>query len=258
MPTCSKQFQITIASSLQLKAYWKFDEASGDRADSQGTNTLRAGNYAGPVGGAGPGSEAGVINNAVLFTGVQSVGGTAGLTLASPSSELTFDPTKGVTLAFWYKQKITGGAVADTLHQMEFGGNTYLSPNGIYIAVHKLGLPNTMTVFGTGTNGNAQSISLGALSIDAFHLIIVWIDPADYKLRAQLDNGSIVVSSGSMNAPTAFPSCFVFLGKTTAPNGRNFDLDEMAIWRGLLDSTQRDYIWNSGSGRTIGPGYPGV
>ncbi|PRY10279.1 concanavalin A-like lectin/glucanase superfamily protein [Pontibacter ummariensis] len=206
-------------------AYWKFEEATGDFADSSG-NTKVAVRVNGVTTGA-----AKVANGAILvassaqYLTVGASGlsaGTTGFTLAgwfklnntAADYQVLFVKGEGTQREYsCYYSKATGKIVAEFNNGSTLAGQATITftPAGSYVFVAMVLNENTLRL--SINNGTAVTAATGAI----------------------LRNGSGVLHLGAQGAGT---------------NPVDGGLDEIGVWGRPLTADELTYLYNSGAGRT--------
>lgn len=218
-------------------AYWKMDEASGTRVDSTGHGyDLVDANDPTP-------SDTGKIGDALKSQDDPILYHELDASL-SPS----VDVSAGVTVAAWIKA-----------NQAQFFGvqNTVTG----MIVLQPPELPPLqigpkadfqMRVFCDSFGDSGFDAITQDISVDTWHWVVVWYDPVANVGYLQLDNGVIV-----SHVPWMGMSATLSIVVVGANNGANTNdtvwFDEVGIWARVLTSDERDYLYNSGAGRTLYP-----
>jgi hypothetical protein len=208
-----------------LIAYWKMDEASGQRNDSYGTYNL--------ADNGGVSQAAGKINNAASFVATQYLSIADQSALRANVGSWTMDgwiyiPTPSTTQEILTKSNNTSG------FNVEYR---------LFCASSAL----TWRVYNTG--GSAASVNIGSISANTWAYFCVWYDPTDQKAYGQINNNTPVAStalSGTVNG-VAQPLVFGVAGDLASLpfTGR---LDEVGRWNRLLTGTERADRYNAGNG----------
>ncbi len=205
-----------------LRAWWKLEEASGQRNDSHG-NALHL------TDNGGVGSAAGRVGNGAL------IDWTPNSEYLSRSTESALEATGGAwTIHTWVKLAdasqeqwivikgtISGGA-SEEYRLINWGGSGMRFLYGTY------------DVFGS------------ALSNDTLALVIAWYDPGTDKVYVQVNNGTPAEATGG-TLPSATAGAFWISGFKGPDPGV---VDELGMWARVLTATDREWLWNGGAGRT--------
>lgn len=223
--SCSKEYTLTIASGTSLPvpfAYFKCDEPDGTNVlyDTIGGSDLISAvptvskRYPGKISNCVAGGN-GFSSYQSAFNEHYCLGGdwTIRLWLYFPTPY----PTTGYILG-------AEGASTEWYLRSLFGGTTLrFYANAPTAKFHDIACP----------------------SADTWHRIVFWME-AGVRMGIVVDNGApaYLAITGSIACPQS-----TTLG--AAGFGENpFYVDEIAIWSGLLDSTQLDEDWNGGAGKT--------
>ena len=243
-------------SLSELKAYWKFNESSGDivnQAISVGS-TDGLGTTASNLQIAGADyDQTGITanNKSLYFDG--SDHGQAG-TSASQFNFLHTPNTKW-TINFWLKYggDTTGNTILDT----NGGGGTarvgllidVLADESMQVWMGR-GVATTTVV---STNSGASFVP----SDSAFHFYSIRYDHtlASSNVKISIDNGTPVTGNKTSDTPSSADSAFPFnIAENCNGYGAFLDgnLTEMSIWNRVLTDAEVTTIYNSGSGKRIG------
>lgn len=237
---CEKSFTLEITGP-RLLAYWKFDEAgAGDtRVDSQ------AGNDLGPSAGGGLSVVAGKIGNGVGFDTLNRE-----LVSLVPSTTLIFDITKGITFIGWVKSTATAFVDGNNLFTLE----SLDAPINQWFFNFGTGLNNVNFNCSDGTDidGISKPIVLGT-----WHFLRAWIDPADKKIRFQLDLGVTSVGTDVFNAFEVATQSQVRMSTNVFGAVQAKQLDEFGVYERVLNDEDAATIYNGGAGNTW-PNLPNV
>lgn len=223
--------------SLNLTSYWRLEEASGNRADSKGSNTLTASGTPGNIA-------------AVQGSGCTMNGTTDFLFCASSASLVFTGAGNGFTIGAWVWPAAINATKAiiqkqDTSTTIEY--KLIMQSNGSF-------------GFGISSDGTTQTNALyGASTIPAasgWYLVLGGYDPIAKVIFCQFAD-----ASGSWRAPvtTAFSAggfngtSKLCIGKDI-PNARfwNGRIDEVFIYSRALRDRERNYLLASGAGRPYG------
>lgn len=214
-----------------IVGYWKKDDLSGVDTDSAGANNLTDVN--------GVTSIAGKVGTARQYTA-------ASLqyhSIADPASLSMGD------IAFY----LAGWALLDSLGAQRTicgkGVSTGVGNHEFYLVV---AVDNVLRF--SVSNGVAAAIASGlaALSLSTWHFIEAYHDPATNLIGVAIDNGAFgttALTTGSWDS--THPFRFGTLNTTTQMwNGAQ---DEWLIAKSIPTQAQRDYLWDTGAGRTLFP-----
>lgn len=212
----------------KLTSYWNMDEASGNRNDSVGTNHL---------------SEVATVSTAAGLRGTDTAvafgAGTGGLSIASNAS-IQVPSGGGDHCLFGWAYLDSGGTGTQWL-----GGKWDATAPGVL----EYGI-DVETGQMLGLNGGSTYYYNGpSTPTGAWYFAVMWRDSADGKVRLQVNDGTIYASASASD-----PSP----GNKALQFGRDSGSASLAgrlqcwgwIKGGFLDSTERTYLYNAGSGKT--------
>ena len=209
-----------------LVAYWALDEATGNRADSHGANTLT------PVG-AGVSYAAAKIGNGVSFAAANNY-----LNIAD-NSAVSLDGTDW-TLACWCYATAFGGAPANTLLCKATTSNEW---ELIYRGPTSSGSSRfRMSVF--GSTATSIDASTPTPVINTWYFVAAWL--AGNTLSIQVNNGTVY--STTLLAAVPVTNAPFRIGSYGTGNQWLGIIDEAAIWHAALTAAQRTALFNSGAG----------
>ena len=218
-----------------IVSYWKFDESSGNAADSAGSNTL--------TNNGSMTYSAGVINN-----GATDIVANSKYFSAADSASLT-PSSSGFSWGFWIQvTSITGSQevlckVTGATYEYEI----FMSGAG--------GLIMGLTYSGDGTPANRSQFTTNAAALTAANTwtYIVITAIASSNTVIFYVNGSSVASSTILSASTAvadtaanFAIGIYDTGTPTA--GMTGQIDEMGLWNRVLSSSEVIELYNGGAG----------
>ncbi len=216
-----------------LISYWKLDEASGNRADSVGSNTLVDTNTV--LAGTGK------INNAADFEAAN----TEYFTLADNASisigNIDF------TFSMWVNME-SGGFRTLINKEIASGEREFV------LWYDTTGAVATNRLFwrvsdGLGAHsGDVVADTIGALSTGTWYFIVVWHDATADTVNIQVNNGA--VDSASYTFGGADTAGAFWMGNQVAAATRLWDgmIDEVGFWKRTLTATERQNLYNSGNG----------
>lgn len=241
------------SSTLQngLGAYWKLNEAGGDRAAAYSDLTL---------------TEEGTV---YFDTGKQ---GLAAKYIAATANRLTAEANAAFSVSatgLWVAAWVNLTADANAAFVTKWGAAGAREWQLDYTASSK------RFRFYANNVSDATVIAIantfGTPSLNTWYLVCGWFDPADNKLRISVNGGAADASSaltGGMKAAGA-SGLYVgvaHLGTTSFTNGANALIDEVGLWNRPPTSDELTVLYNGGTGITypfassIGPtfGMPGA
>lgn len=221
-----------VAASIlsKLTSWWEMGEASGTRADSKGTNHLT------------------VMGTVTTAAGVRGEGdvaaafaGAGGLTVAH-NSTLSVPSGGGAHCMFGWIYLTSNSGVQYFFSKWDDATTT--APGAEY-----MGALASSNYYGQNGGSAYTNAFLAAPAAGAWHFYVMWRDPADGKLRLQLDNGTIAVSSTVSN-PTANTVQLIF-GRDYANSYKVTGRMQRWGWiKGAIPTAdERTYLYNAGAGR---------
>lgn len=227
-PTSSSSSTLMV----DILAYWKLDETTGDRIDSHGTNLLTA-NVA-------PSYTNGVISNAVRTSGPNNSGvrRVDGPVFDRGDSDFTF--------AGWFKLYLTNGFYyllsKEGTSQYEYSLTYDNSTDRITWRIWS-------NCAGSG-NRDVVASNFGSPGTNSANFIVMWFDTTNNVVGVSVNDGTPNTTS-TTNFPCASTStfylCTVSFTGTPSINGY---VDEVGYWSRVLTSAERTELYNSGAGKT--------
>lgn len=234
---CQKTFTIET-SIIRLLAYWKLDETTGDRLDSKNGGNL---SQVGTVG-----SGVGKISSAFK----QTVAGVNRIEKLG-STRLAFDVSKGCTVCGWFNLVATGtfsGIFGWVLKDENNLPLFDLSLQRITTAD-----PPPARLYASICDNillNCYNIKLDAtIYYGVWTFFRFWIDPADNKLRLEINGGITNEVAIGFTLPQVLIADFE-IGR----GGPDYLVDELGVWEGVLSNGDADELYNANAGTT----YPNV
>jgi hypothetical protein len=231
----SKSFSIKVTGQklVGLKAYWSMDQTSvafGVVTISDATS-----NHINLISSFGGWSlVAGKISQALALAN----GGFADT--SGPAITAITNPGNGFTLCGWFKSTFGVGDLG-SIWEFDWQG----SPGYYFILEINNGGILTLR---TNHSPEFSEIDIVYPLDGAWHFYRAGIDPADHKMKLQLDNGAINSDGPLTLAPTAANS-FHFGTASFIPDVDRV-YDEMGIWNRWLSNADIAYLYNGGAGRT--------
>lgn len=224
-----------MALTDNLVSYWKLDEASGNRADSHGSNTLTDNNTVG--------AAAAVINDGANFVRANS----EHLSLSGSGLQ---PGTTDFTITAWIKQ---------SGDQVDFENYTFIGRADQFGSGGERGwrlfsqhAAHTLRIlFAPGDGGSpvGDIISFG-LTPDTWYFVELFYDYSASQLSASLDDGSRVTVTGSAPLLATLATDFGIGGSLGLIPGDFLEgmVDEVGYWTRELTSGERTELYNSGDG----------
>lgn len=237
LPLVSQRPPVSSASTLNtsLISYWKLDEASGTRVDSEPTGTpqdLTDNNTVNQTNG--------VIGSAAWFI-------SANAEYLSRGSSDVFVGDIDFSISIWVQLR-------------DNTGNKYLLSNssgggGAANDTFAFDVTSGNFRFWVQTNGN-YSIAVASTSIttNTWYHLVGWHDAAADTVNIKVNNGTTYSTSTSGRPPLNSTNTFI-IGKYS-PSGTaywNGFVDEVGFWKKVLSASEISELYNSGAGKTCCP-----
>ncbi len=202
-------------------AYWKLDEASGNRADSIGSRTL--------TDHATVTSTAGMIGNAAVFTAVNS----EYLSVADDAL-LSMGASARMTMAGWFY--FTGNTMG-LAGKWDGGSNEYL----LYIEND-----STIRFYVNGIIAGVINVGSRTPTTNAWHFIAARYDGANISVRVDAQAWEdLALTTDIIDGTAAFE-----IGRQAGVQYLNGRVDELGLWKSALSDAEVDELYNSGAGVT--------
>lgn len=234
-----------LGRSLELKralaAYWKLNEANGNRADSVGATTLTDNNTVL--------SAAGKLGTAADFELSTSEYLSASSNAAVGTGDVDF------TLAAWIKAESIDGT---TLNHTIFGKDaTAVGADREYVLrITGGGSPVfTFIVYKSGpTAVILNATAFGAPATATWYFVVAWHDFNADMIYLQINNGVVYAQATGGALQAAGAGEFRLGARNSAGNPDYFDglIDEAGIWKRILSPEERTALYNGG----VGLSYP--
>lgn len=220
---CEKSFTLSISTTPI--SYWKFDDAANStRVDTVGGANLTDDN-------SNVGSVAGLIANAAHF---QLSAIDALETVPNVAAQYFF--STGWTFAGWINVDVLDDGDVFTLDNGALLEISLFSPGQIRFAYRPTVISPFVSLFIPLTTG-------------AWHFLRCWLDPADMKMKAQIDLGAIS-ETVAQAAPTVSLSAYIAFGPQF---DCEFSMDESGFFGEALSDGAATNIYNAGAGKTCCP-----
>lgn len=225
----------TNPGTTNLISWWKFDEASGNAVDSHGSNTLAE--TSGTID-----AVAGKVNGGRDL----EAGDTEYFEVADNASVSFGD--EDFTCGLWIKPETIPGGAHHYFGKWNSGGNKREYVMGID---HAYDWYSPMFfVSSDGTNFH-YVISGVNCSAGNWYFVVFWHDSVNNRIGISVNNEAAVTTAHSTGC---FDSDSPFRvgadGQTTPGNFADGVVDEGFLYRRLLTADEREWLWNSGNGRT--------
>lgn len=219
-----------------LVAFWELDEASGNRADSIGSNTLTDTNTVT--------SNTGLVYPlAAEFTAANAERLTIGDNAALSMGDIDF------WMAAWFYEPTDNGG-SHTLINKDASG----SQREYRFGVNRIGANDyrpSIHIFNNGGANQALQWTTG-VAMATWHLAIAWHDSVNNLIGLSIDNATaqtVSYSGGSANS-----NSLLDIGRLTETGGNfmNGRIGPAMIGKNYIPTIEdRDFLYNSGAGRTF-------
>jgi hypothetical protein len=227
--SASARPQLTNPGTTNLIAWWSLNEASGTRNDSHGANHL-------------------TDNNTVLF----SASG-----IKSNAADLERDTSESLSIASNANLQMGdidftmfGWVKAETLNDFA----TIISKRqSVTLPEYQLYYASGKFSFVTANSSNVGTTITAdtpAVSTGTWYFIVAWHNASANTLNIQVNNGTVYTDASPVTPRT---DTFVFqLGAQQSPAAGFWDglIDEVGIYKKVLTSDERTWLYNSGAGRS--------
>ena len=214
-----------------LVSYYKLDEASGNRLDAHGSNTLTDNNTVGQ-------DASGKINAAALFV-------TANSEYFSAADNTIFDVTTGdFSVSFWYKG--TDPATSATL----FSKRVTASGQGFYAILNASDQVYFNPADESGTDYNEYRGSTDVADGTYKHIVITWDGTGnDAKIYVNGTDETVVVTDDPDGLGSLTNTSIFLIGAENAP-GQYIagSIDEWGFWTKVLSAAEVTELYNAGAG----------
>lgn len=221
-----------------LVAYWKLEEASGTRADSEPTGTaqnMTANATSGTIA-----NTTGKQGNAILFSRANGE-------YLSHVDSTDLRVSGSFTIDFWVKPTTLPGAGA--FYGLVCKGNTFNGTTDEY-DVYLDGSSGNVIAFAVG-NGAAQGVAVtSALTAGTWYYVCAQYNAVAQTVAVSLNGGSFTPSSYTGGTHTTTGGFFIGTGQ--ASNHRaNAAMDEVGFWNRVLTSGEIAQRYAAGVGMTL-------
>lgn len=206
-----------------LVSAWELDEASGNRSDSHGSNTLTDTNTVG--------STTGIISNAANFVGASS----EYLTRASTDLGQTGD----FAVEIWLNTTHDAAALTKGL----------IGKTAQFSIEHKQDNNTLFTVLDS-VSGFSQANHATLINDGGWHQLICKYLQSDKKTRIALDGGAYTLAGGAVTNGPATGSSDFFLAATEASSFWTGAMDLVRIWTRDVTDAEKTWLYNAGAGRS--------
>jgi hypothetical protein len=225
-----------VSASAQLTtsliAYWELGEASGNRADSHGSNTLADNNTVTQA--------AGKVGNAADF----ERDNTEYLSIADNAALSTGDID--VTMCAWvYFESLAMGAgqIRQIISKEGASDGEY------YLFYDSTADRLSFTVYGASAYGSGGAVNWGsAPSATTWYFVCGEHNASANTIRIKVNDGawvSVGHSAGIFDSDGAFR-----LGLNSAAQSMDGLIDQVGFWKRTLTDAEHSFLYNSGNGRS--------
>jgi hypothetical protein len=239
--------QFTIGGlGINIGAFWKMDEASGNRVDSAfllGASTY--GDDLVPGGSGGVGSTPGKILGAADFDPTYPSTNVGYLTRAGGASAGDLRcSASGLTWAGWVRFDPIGTSTPSSV---------IIADKSTEYSVRYQKATNTLRFqIRGGATGLRVDAPAGTLANGSFHFVVAWWDPLpapNGSIHVQIDNGATTSVNTTQTCPTTLTNLYR-IGAT----GSGFlkgSVDAVGLWQRVLSPAERTNLWNAGVGKQL-------
>jgi len=222
-----------------LISYWPLNEASGTANDIAGTNHLTDNNTVT--------SAAGKIGNAREFTAANS----ESLTRASNSTLVLGDID--FTFSCWVRMKtLPANGTRYVLIAKDSNVTRELLIAYLRQDADEGSAGFRFSILGSGGSPVRQvsSGTTGFNSVDTWYHLVAWHDASADTVNLQINSGSVASETTSGTAPATGTAEFSlgYRADSGSPGYLNGMLDEVAFWKRILTSDERQALFNGGAG----------
>lgn len=214
-----------------LVSYYKMDEASGNRADSHGSNTLTDNNTVAQ-------DASGKINQAADFT-------TANSEYFSAASNSVFDVTTGdFSISFWFK------SAAEATGACFFSKRVTATGQGYYAVLDASDRVYFNPADALGVNYDEYRGATDIADGNWHHVVITWDGAAnDAKIYIDGTDETVVLTDDADGLGSLSNTSIFFMGAENTP-GQYIDgsIDEFGFWSKVLSSAEVTQLYAGGSG----------
>ena len=244
----SKRISLENSMSIDgLKAYYKFDEASGDiinhatsigSSDSITTSDLTVNGMTYVASGTSPFGYEGSFDGSNDDVAPDST---------SISDWGFINKTGAVfTFIFWYNKNSAFSAIQDM-----FGMTNYnAGDSGIFL---RWNTDRTARI-ALGKNGTDfidYTTTMTTPNDSNWHMIMVQYDDSSGTLKISIDNNTPESSTGHNLTATTNAENVFNMGWNSVGTWANIKLAEVSIWNRILTTSEITLLYNSGSGKSI-------
>ena len=243
-------YRFTVAGfdDTGLKAYWKFNEASGDIINVS-QSAVDLGSAADIQISGATYAQTGKIGNALSFDGINDVG-----VVGTSASQFNFmhNTTALFSINFWVK-RITL-AQPPVIFTTTSGSTNNIGVWINFVANNDIDFAIVRGVGGTYVITNAGNSLVNIADTTTWHMVTYTYDQslASLNLKTYLDGTASTTLNKTVNAPSnsnATRAANMF-SDANFGFGANY-FDEMSIWNRILTQAEITSLYNSGAGLEI-------
>jgi Concanavalin A-like lectin/glucanases superfamily/Chaperone of endosialidase/Repeat of unknown function (DUF5907) len=219
-----------LSAGTGLLAFWRMEEASGDRVDSvSGLALVPQGPVAQITSAAGRHGQAVKLN------------GTAGTYLSCPhATQISAGGNQSFTFAFWF---LLDAALAT---------NTGLICKGQLTAAtmeYEILYSGTLLYSRMGNGSTSASATVTAPTATAtWHFLVSWFDQSTLTMYIQVNNGTPGSGANTFGSYTASHGLDIGHRDDAVGTTMNGRIDNFMFWKRTLTTQERTDLWNSGNG----------
>jgi RHS repeat-associated protein len=211
-----------------LVSWWTMNETSGQRNDSHSNNHL---SVTGTVTSA---TGRPTSTNAASFSSSPT-----GILTRADNAQISTGDIDFTLSANFYATSVSGVTVL-----VNKGSST--DPNQRDYALIQ---SNNTLLFRVGNGSTNASVTSATFTANTWHTVVAWHDSVNNTINIQIDNGTPTTASYSGGAmDTTYPlSIGGHANSTYVFNGR---IDEVSLYKRVLNANERTWLYNAGAGRT--------
>jgi len=221
--------------NTDLISYWKHDEASGNRVDSEPTGTAQD-----------------LTDNGSIVSGTGKINNGSDLEASSSqwfsradSADLSLGADQAFSIALWVKFETVGGStpIVNKLVGLDGNSDEYnLDLNGSSNFRFYVG-------YGAGI-GQVIDTTIGVPSTGVWYFVVVWHDPVADQVGMSINNGTPDVTSHSLGTQDTAGS---FQIGNYSSLFLDAVVDEVAFYKKVLSAAEITELFNSNVGKTCCP-----
>lgn len=211
-------------------AYWKLDEASGNRADSVGSYTMTDNNTVGSTAGKIGNASDHIRANNEYFSNA-SIGAAVG---------------NAWTLAGWFNFSNIGAADQTILSLRPASGSVNIIQ--IEMGMYSGGNLRAIAYNSAGTYVKDYRKSQASVPADTWHHVAVTWDGSTFAMYHNGSTSGVTASVNSAMTQTATSRTLRIGAELDASNVADGLLDEVGIWTVALSASEVSELYNGGAG----------